>query len=166
MEHASLFTSNTFFSYYPKNQVVFPLTFDLLALRRFIHTYKDNLHSRPAAEEFTACKQWIGDRGSILNLYWSGRISTIDSVLVRKRYLVSNPTHMNKKTPEFLLTHAWRKKNSCPVWTAWTELLWIRIGTGSVLLWMRQWTFVFHKMRENSWLAEDRLVSEEKLCSM
>ena len=35
----------------------FSLTFDLLALRRFIHTYKDNLHSRPAAEEFTACKQ-------------------------------------------------------------------------------------------------------------
>jgi hypothetical protein len=27
-------------------------------------------------------------------------------------------------------------------------------------------TFVFHKMRGNSWLAEDLLVSQEGLCSM
>ena len=53
----SLFTRNTFFGYCPKKQVFFSLTFDLLALRPFIHTYKDNLHSRLAAEKCTACKQ-------------------------------------------------------------------------------------------------------------
>ena len=29
---------------------------------------------------------------------------------------------------------------------AWTGLIWLRRETGGVLLWMRQWTFGFHKM--------------------
>jgi hypothetical protein len=41
-----------------------------------------------------------------------------------------------------------------------------RIGTGGRHLWMRKWTFRFHKMREISWLAEYRLASEERPCSM
>jgi hypothetical protein len=48
----------------------------------------------------------------------------------------------------------------------WTALIWLRIGTGDGLLWMRQWTFGFHKMRGISWLAEDPLASQEGLCSM
>jgi hypothetical protein len=28
----------------------------------------------------------------------------------------------------------------------WTELTWLRTGTGGGLLWMRWWTFGFHKM--------------------
>jgi len=32
----------------------------------------------------------------------------------------------------------------------WTEWIWLRIGTGGELLWMRQWAFGFHKIRENS----------------
>jgi hypothetical protein len=42
----------------------------------------------------------------------------------------------------------------------------LRIGTDGGLLWMRQWTFGFHKMREISWLAEELLASQNGLCSM
>ena len=38
--------------------------------------------------------------------------------------------------------------------------------TDSGLLWMRQWTFRFHRLRGISWLAENRLTSQEGLCSM
>jgi len=37
-----------------------------------------------------------------------------------------------------------------------------RTGTGGGLLWTRQWTFRFHKMRVISWLAEELLVSQER----
>jgi hypothetical protein len=49
---------------------------------------------------------------------------------------------------------------------AWTGLIWLRIGTDGGLFGVRWWTFGFHKMRENSWLAENRLVSQEGLCSI
>jgi hypothetical protein len=42
----------------------------------------------------------------------------------------------------------------------------LRIGTGGELLWMRWWTFGFHKMRGISWVAQDVLASQEWLCSM
>jgi hypothetical protein len=42
----------------------------------------------------------------------------------------------------------------------WTGLICLRIGTGDKHLWMRQWTFCFHKMRGVSWLAESRLASQ------
>jgi hypothetical protein len=45
-------------------------------------------------------------------------------------------------------------------------LIWLRIGTGGRLLWVRWWTFGFHKMRGISWLADDLLASQEGLCSM
>ena len=48
----------------------------------------------------------------------------------------------------------------------WTESSWFRIGTGGGNLWMRERTFGFHKMRETSWLAENRLASQEGLCSV
>jgi hypothetical protein len=38
----------------------------------------------------------------------------------------------------------------------WTGSIWLRIGIGGRHLWMWQWTFGFHKMREISWLAENR----------
>jgi hypothetical protein len=49
---------------------------------------------------------------------------------------------------------------------AWTGSIWLRIGTGGELLWMRLWTFGFHKIREISWVAQDVLASQEGLCSM
>ena len=49
---------------------------------------------------------------------------------------------------------------------AWTGLVWLRIGAGGWRLWMREWTFGFHKMLGHSWLAEDLLASQEGLCSM
>jgi hypothetical protein len=48
----------------------------------------------------------------------------------------------------------------------WTGLIWLRAGIGGGLLWMRRWTFVFHKMRGISWVAEDVFTSQEGLCSM
>jgi hypothetical protein len=47
-----------------------------------------------------------------------------------------------------------------------TGLSWLRIGTGGGLLWMRQWTSGFHKMRGISWLADKPLASQEGLCCM
>jgi hypothetical protein len=38
-------------------------------------------------------------------------------------------------------------------WGAWTGLIWLRIGTGGGLLWIRWWTFGSHKMRGVSWVA-------------
>jgi hypothetical protein len=49
---------------------------------------------------------------------------------------------------------------------AYTELLWLGIGTGGGLLWIRWWTLGFHKMRGISWVAEDLLASQEGLCSI
>jgi hypothetical protein len=49
-------------------------------------------------------------------------------------------------------------------WGTLTESIWLRIGTG--LLWIRWWTYVFHKMRGISWVAEDLLASQEEICSM
>jgi hypothetical protein len=51
-------------------------------------------------------------------------------------------------------------------WGAWTGSIWLRIGTGGELLWMRLWIFGFHKMRGISWLAQDVLAFQEGLCSM
>ena len=45
----------------------------------------------------------------------------------------------------------------------WSALIWLRIRRGGGLLCMRWWTFGFRKMREISWLAEDLLVSQERL---
>jgi hypothetical protein len=42
----------------------------------------------------------------------------------------------------------------------------LRIRTGGGLLWVRQWTFGFHKMRGISWVAEELSASQGGLCSM
>ena len=41
---------------------------------------------------------------------------------------------------------------------------WLRVGARGGHLWIRQWTFVFHKMRRISWLAENQSASQEGLC--
>ena len=48
---------------------------------------------------------------------------------------------------------------------AWTSSSWLRTAAGGGHVWMLWWTFGFHKTREISWLAEERLPSEG-LCSM
>jgi hypothetical protein len=49
---------------------------------------------------------------------------------------------------------------------AWTGLIWLKIGTGGGHLWMRLWTFGFHKMWGISWVAEELVASQEGLCSL
>ena len=44
--------------------------------------------------------------------------------------------------------------------------MWLRIRTSGGLLWTRRWTFGFHKMPRNAWLAEELLVSQEGLSYM
>ena len=48
----------------------------------------------------------------------------------------------------------------------WSGLFWLRLVTGSrfFLIWL--WIFGLHTMREISWLAENLLASQEKLCSI
>jgi hypothetical protein len=48
----------------------------------------------------------------------------------------------------------------------WTGLIWLRIETSGWLLWTRQWTFGFHKMLGNSWVAVQTAASQEGLSSM
>ena len=45
-----------------------------------------------------------------------------------------------------------------------TGLLWLRIGTGSGMFWMRWWISGFPKLREISWLAENLLASQKGFC--
>jgi hypothetical protein len=45
-------------------------------------------------------------------------------------------------------------------------LIWLRLWIGVGRLWIRYWTSGFHKIRGISWLAEDLLGSQERLCSM
>jgi hypothetical protein len=48
---------------------------------------------------------------------------------------------------------------------AQTGSMLLKIGTGGGLLWIRRWTFGFHKLLGISWIA-DVLASQEALCSM
>jgi hypothetical protein len=43
----------------------------------------------------------------------------------------------------------------------WNGLIWLKLGTSEELLWTRQWTFGFHTMLGNSWVAE-RLEAYQK----
>jgi len=49
---------------------------------------------------------------------------------------------------------------------AWSWLFWIGIRIVSGRLGMWWWTFGYHKMRANSWLAEDLSASQKRLSSM
>ena len=49
---------------------------------------------------------------------------------------------------------------------AWTWFICLMIGTGGGLLWVMWWTFAFHKTRGISWVCEDLLASQERLCPM
>jgi len=42
---------------------------------------------------------------------------------------------------------------------------WIAVAGGRHL-WMRQWTFRFHKVRGSSWLAEEMSAAQEGFCSL
>jgi hypothetical protein len=48
----------------------------------------------------------------------------------------------------------------------WTGFIWLRLWTRGELLWKRQWTFEFHKILVNSWIAERLMASEEGLSTM
>jgi hypothetical protein len=48
----------------------------------------------------------------------------------------------------------------------WTGLVWFRIGTGGELLWIRYWTFGFHKMLGNYRVPKQLRISRVVLSSM
>jgi hypothetical protein len=48
----------------------------------------------------------------------------------------------------------------------WSGFIWLRIGTSGGLLWTPQRTFGFHKRRGISWLHEQLLASQGRLCSI
>jgi hypothetical protein len=48
----------------------------------------------------------------------------------------------------------------------WIWSIWLRIGTGGWLMWMRWWTSGFHKMLWSSWVAAQLAASQEGLSSM
>ena len=74
-------------------------------------------------------------------------------------------THEPRTWTDTLVRHKRRKTDNWDV-GMWTGSSWLRIGTGGRHLWMRYWTFGFHTMRGNSWLAENRLAYQEGLCCM
>jgi hypothetical protein len=47
-----------------------------------------------------------------------------------------------------------------------TELIWLRIGTSTRLLYIGEWTFSFHKLLGNSWVDERLVTSQEGLISV
>jgi hypothetical protein len=47
----------------------------------------------------------------------------------------------------------------------WTGLVWLRIGTGGELLWIRYWTFGFHEMLGNYRVASGVVLSSIQLVS-
>jgi hypothetical protein len=48
-------------------------------------------------------------------------------------------------------------------WVMWTGLVWLRIGTGGELLWIRYWTFWFHEMLGNLRVASRVVLSPIEL---
>ena len=83
---------------------------------------------------------------------------------------------------EFVFTFVWERDHwgdlgvdgwvilgwICRRWDVdiWTGLVWLRIQTGGVRLWVRQWTFGFREMRGISWLAASQLAAQEGLCTV
>jgi hypothetical protein len=51
-------------------------------------------------------------------------------------------------------------------WMVWTGLIWLRIGTFGRLLWTWKWTFEFHIILGNSWVAAWLAASQEGLRSV
>ena len=49
---------------------------------------------------------------------------------------------------------------------AWTGLIWLRLGSGSGLAWMRPWLYRCREMQGVCWLCEDLLASQEWVSSM
>jgi hypothetical protein len=48
----------------------------------------------------------------------------------------------------------------------WTGLVWLRIGTGGELLWIRYWTFGLHKLLGNYRVSKQLGISRVVLSSM
>jgi hypothetical protein len=85
---------------------------------------------------------------------WAGHVARMGEGRGAYRILVGWP---EGRRPLGRPRHRWEDNLKTDLqevrWGAWTGLIWLRIETGGGLLWMRQWTFLFHKMRGISWLA-------------
>jgi hypothetical protein len=46
---------------------------------------------------------------------------------------------------------------------AWAGLIWLKKWTAGGILWSGSWTSMSHKMRTNSWIAEEWLAFQEAL---
>jgi hypothetical protein len=94
---------------------------------------------------FSKLRTWV--RGEAYTGFWLGN--------VRERDHLGDPG----EDARIILRWIFRK------WYVgvWTEPSWLRIGAGGGHLWLRLWTFGFHKMRRISWLPENLLASQEGL---
>ena len=89
-----------------------------------------------------------GVRGEVHTVFWWGDL--------RERDHLGDPGVDGR----IILRWIFRKWNV----GVWAGSNWLKIGTGGGHLWVRWWTFGFHKMRGIYWLAENRLASQEGLC--
>jgi len=48
----------------------------------------------------------------------------------------------------------------------WTGFIWLRKSKSDVLLWRRQWTYMFQKVRWKWWLSQDLRTSQERISSI
>ena len=99
---------------------------------------------------------------------WDGRVMwhVWERVQVHTRYQWGNLKeggYLNDRGVDAWIILKWilEKWNG----SAWTGSILLRRRTCGGLLWMRQWTFVFHKTWE-IWVAEDLSASQEGLRSM
>ena len=89
-------------------------------------------------------QQWISRLRSWMwnNIVWKTVLTRISSCI---------PTHWGDQDVDGRIILRWIfRKCEGVVGTGWS---WLRIGTGGGRLWVRWWTFGFHKMRGISWLA-------------
>jgi hypothetical protein len=91
-----------------------------------------------------------------LSLWLAFSLSRLCSAM-SSNYLISTPA----------LRHRRRRKDNIKMdlrEIEWSGMDWI--GTSGGLLWTRQWTFGFHTMLGNSWVAEQLAVSQEGFSCM
>ena len=96
---------------------------------------------------------------------WMGHVAHMGTMRNAYRVLVGKP---EGKRPLGMCRH--RREDNIKIglqevgWETWTGFIWLRLGRGDRLLWMRWWTFRFHKMWGISCLAEDLLVCQVLCC--
>jgi hypothetical protein len=94
---------------------------------------------------------------------WVGHVACVGERRGVYRVLVGKP---EGKRPLGRPRHRWEDNIRMDLQEVGCRSSWLGIRTGGGHLWMRYWTFGFHKMRRISWLTEKRLASQEGLASV